>query len=208
MNEGIHESPTAVGAAVVACVIVLSSCGTDERAAPTAPTSAGTAAGDAKTRPMINFGDSLDSAFTQAANDGRRVMVFFTMDANPYGHRMEQETLTSAEVVRVASQFVCVRLEIDKRGQLVDKYRVWSVPQTMVLTADGAAVDACAGYKPASEFCSWLESALSQDAVTWAEFDARMKQYRPSPTLWRDGAGPPQPRDASDGPADEGSESR
>jgi thiol-disulfide isomerase/thioredoxin len=139
----------------------------------------------------IAFVESLEDAFREAGK--RRVLVYFTGDHCGWCRRMEKETHNDPEVIELASKFVCVKVNTGDSPLLAEKYAVYSIPRTVILTADGQPVDACCGYEPPEEHRAWLETALSKAPASWPEvFEALTKSG--AATAQPTGQPPPEPR--------------
>src|SRR5579864_5755718 len=69
----------------------------------------------------IVFCESLDDALTQAAQENRRILVYFTGEHCGWCRRMEKETHTDPQVIEMASKFVCVKIDIGQQTDLVEK---------------------------------------------------------------------------------------
>jgi thiol:disulfide interchange protein len=66
----------------------------------------------------IRFSRSWDDARVEARRSGRRLMAYFTSDWCRWCRALEKRTFTDAEVVALASQFVCVEINtsLDSHG--------------------------------------------------------------------------------------------
>lgn len=118
---------------------------------------------------VLAFGDSLDQAFRRADQEGWRVLVYFQgADCAPC-RRMEAETHRDPGVIEVAKQFVCVKLDASDEPELREKYAIYSIPRTIVMTSDGKPVDTAVGFVPPEEHRLWLAAALGRPPTTWRE---------------------------------------
>jgi len=87
-----------------------------------------------KTATPIQFSRSWDEATAQASRTGRRLLAYFTGDYCGWCRAMEKRSFTDAEVVELSKKFVCVEINIsgDQTSRLADKYRVDSIPRTIM----------------------------------------------------------------------------
>ncbi|MGE5193376.1 MAG: thioredoxin family protein [Deltaproteobacteria bacterium] len=158
---------------VLWCLIGLSACQQREVPGPPVPAtsapSAVSATSDDAEEKAISFTESLEDAFQQAGEKDRRVLVYFTGDHCGWCRRMEKETHADPQVVELASKFVCAKVNIGERPDLAEKYGVYGIPRTMIMTADGQPIDGRRGYEPPEEHRTWLEGALSKAPTTWPD---------------------------------------
>ncbi len=108
----------------------------------------------------IRFLDSLEKARSEAGAGKRRILVYFTGPGCAWCRVLEARTFTDAEVVDLSRKYVCVELHTDRDGALADQLHIDSIPRSIVLLPDGSTVDERVGYLPATEYASWLASAL------------------------------------------------
>lgn len=108
----------------------------------------------------IRFLDSLEKARSEASAGKRRILVYFTGPGCAWCRVLEARTFTDAEVVDLSRKYVCVELHTDRDGALADQLHIDSIPRSIVLLPDGSTVDERVGYIPATDYASWLASAL------------------------------------------------
>ncbi len=106
----------------------------------------------------IRFSDSLGEAFSEARHSNRRVLVYFTGPSCLWCRVMENKTHSDPAVIELASRFVCVKVDITQSPGIQEDYGVFSVPRTIVLTADNERVSECNGYEPADQHTGRLHS--------------------------------------------------
>jgi thioredoxin-related protein len=162
------------GAAALLCLFMLSSC--QQQQSPSTPSVESPPEKPSAQAKSIPFGDSLEEAFSRARHDGRRVLVYFTGEHCGWCRRMEKETHSDPRVIDLASQCVCVKVNVSQRRDLEERYAVYGIPRTLVMTADGRPVDAFPGYGPPAEHLPWLKKALRKSPTTWPELYASLRQ--------------------------------
>jgi thioredoxin-like negative regulator of GroEL len=124
----------------------------------------------------VAFGNSFEDAFTRAGREGRRVLVYFTGAHCGWCRLMEQRTHADPQVVDAASKFVAVTAKMEERPDLFERYRVYGIPRTIVMTADGSPVDEFVGYHAPGDHWPWLKAALSKEVTTWPKLYARLER--------------------------------
>ena len=107
-----------------------------------------------KSETPIQFSRSWDDATAQARRTGRRLLAYFTGDNCGWCRAMEKRSFTDAEVVELSKNFVCVEINISeaRNSRLADKYRIDSIPRTMIFTPDEKIIERRTGYIPAAEY--------------------------------------------------------
>jgi hypothetical protein len=117
----------------------------------------------------IRFLDSLEKAKGEALADKKRILVYFTGPGCAWCRVLEARTFKDAEVVELSRKYVCVELHTDRDGALADHLHIDSIPRSIVLLPDGSTVDERVGYLPATEYASWLASALVKTPMRGSE---------------------------------------
>ena len=116
----------------------------------------------------------------QAKRTGHRLLAYFTSDNCGWCRVLEKRSFTDAEVVELSKQFVCVEVNISEEQEfrLADKYRIDSIPRTIIFTPDGNVIERSIGYIPAAEYAAWLKGV--GNTVT-ATVETRVRDDRSSP---------------------------
>jgi len=81
--------------------------------------------------PIIGFGQSqeiiweenLDSAFNLASLSNKIIMIEFMAEWCPPCKRMEKETFTSERVIKRSSEFIFVKIDVDKHQDIAKEYK-------------------------------------------------------------------------------------
>ena len=100
-------------------------------------------------------GTSLQHALEASRVDGKPVVAIFSSPQCNACRQLEEHTLRSEAVRRVASRFRWVWLDIARHPSLVREYGVSSTPTTVVLTPDGKSETKIVG-DPGPELAAWL----------------------------------------------------
>ena len=96
-------------------------------------------------RPIV-FGHSISLALEEAKQSNRRVLVYFTGPSCLWCRVMEEKTHSDSIVRDLASRFVCVKVNTIEFPGVQEDYGVFTIPRTMVLTADYEKVSDCVGF--------------------------------------------------------------
>ena len=81
--------------------------------------------------PIIGFGQSqeiiweenLDSAFNLASLSNKIIMIEFMAEWCPPCKRMEKETFTNERVIKRSSEFIFVKIDVDKHQDIAKEYK-------------------------------------------------------------------------------------
>ncbi len=127
------------------------------------------------TRPapvLEGWGTDYSSALTEAAADGKKVLVGFYMQRCPPCAAMDRRVLSKPAVKSALAGFVPIRVDVDRQSGLAERFGVLAAPTYAVVDADGRVLARCEGYLPVEKFLKFLEH---------------------SPTLPADGTAPREP---------------
>jgi hypothetical protein len=132
-----------------------------------------------KSESKIQFSKSWDEAGAQAKRTGRRLLAYFTGDNCGWCRALEKRSFTDGEVVELSRQFVCVEVKVseERNSRLRDKYRIDSIPRTIIFTPDGEVIERRTGYLAAAEYAAWLAGV--GNTATAAELTARQPTAPP-----------------------------
>lgn len=97
------------------------------------------------------------SAEQSARAENRPLLVGFFMKNCPPCLAMDREVLHQEQVVKVMSEFVLVKVDLNRQAELAERFDVHAAPTFMVLSPDGSVRGGFAGYRPADAFVAWLE---------------------------------------------------
>jgi thiol:disulfide interchange protein len=125
-----------------ALVVVAVGCGTSPGGKkPPSPAAAEAA------RP-ISWGADYEQAVKQARAVGRPLMVDVSTSWCSACKRLDADVFSRADVAEVSKAFVCVRVDGDKRADLVRKFRVSGYPTVVFLDQDGRELGRARGAVP------------------------------------------------------------
>jgi thioredoxin-related protein len=128
----------------------------------------------------VQFSKSWENATTEAQRTGRRLLAYFTGAECGWCRAMEKRSFTDAEVVELSKNFVCVEINISevRHSRLADRFRIDSIPRTIILTPDEKIIERRTGYIPAVEYAAWLKG-VGNSAMAIA--DTRPNPITPPP---------------------------
>jgi thiol:disulfide interchange protein len=110
----------------------------------------------------------VDKGLAQAKKDGKPVMIDFMAEWCPPCRAMEDSTFGDSAVVKKASAFVPVRIDIDKQrevaakyGALARKYGGIGIPNILFLSPGGGKIKHIVGYYGPNRLVAAMDSALA-----------------------------------------------
>lgn len=110
---------------------------------------------------------NLEEGFVRARAQGKPLMVDFMATWCLPCKAMEDSTFRHPEVIRKAAQFVAVRIDVDKQGEVANKYNANArkyngvgIPNVLFLTAEGEKLLHPIGYRSPAAFLAAMDSAL------------------------------------------------
>lgn len=114
----------------------------------------------------IAFMDSLDAAFSRAREEERRVLIYFTGDSCGWCRVLEKEVHSKPEMITLASEFVCVKVNTANRPDLAEQFGAYSLPRTLILNAEQQPISLDIGYSSLKEHLAWLKGTRDEQPTT------------------------------------------
>lgn len=99
------------------------------------------------------------SGIERAKEEDRPMLVHFTAAWCGYCRKMDRETWTHPTVIREASTWIPVRVDIDSRQDLAGRYGIRGTPSQLVVAPSGRVLARAGGYQTPRELLDWLEEA-------------------------------------------------
>jgi thiol:disulfide interchange protein len=116
----------------------------------------------------IKWVSQLDRGLAEAKKEGKPVMIDFMAVWCPPCKAMEDSTFNDPAVVKKASAFVPVRIDIDKQrsvaakyGALARKYGGIGIPNILFMTFDEKKLKHIVGYYGPAQLVAAMDSALA-----------------------------------------------
>jgi uncharacterized protein YyaL (SSP411 family) len=130
--------------------------------------------------------------FARAKRDGRLILVHGAAEWCHWCHVMEETTYRDPRVgAIIRDRFVAIRVDIDARPDIEERYGEWGWPATIVLSPDAEEIGKYRGYVPTKRMLANLTGALeARDTGTSDDGDALLPRQAgaPSEALWWVGA--------------------
>jgi thioredoxin-like negative regulator of GroEL len=101
-----------------------------------------------------------EAGMRAARQQGRPVMVYFKSASCVLCKKLDREVYADPEVIALSQEFVCVKVDGDRRRDLVRRHRVRGYPTILFLDPQGRRLNRVVGYKPRRPFLSDMHKAL------------------------------------------------
>ena len=102
-----------------------------------------------------------DSVFSQAAQQGRFVLLDLGTGWCHWCHVMEEVTYSDPAVVElIRKRYLAVRVDADARPDLANRYEDYGWPATIVFNPDGSEIVKRQGYIPPKPMASMLQAII------------------------------------------------
>ncbi len=95
-----------------------------------------------------------------ARRERKPVLVLFETAWCQWCKRLDKTVLADPEVIRFSSEFICVRVDAERRRDLAKKHRATGFPTTVFVDHAGRELRRIRGYKPAQQYLEEMKRAL------------------------------------------------
>jgi len=116
----------------------------------------------------ISWSVEINKALAQAKELDKPLMIDFMATWCPPCNKMEDSTFTNLDVIKKSSNFVTVRIDVDKQGDMANayksnagKYGGIGIPNILFLDSEGEELLHPVGYQGPEEFIALMDSALT-----------------------------------------------
>lgn len=107
----------------------------------------------------IGWVENFQGALEQAKKENKPVLVdFYATWCGPC-KMMDKQTYTDSAVAAEMSNWVSVKIDVDKHEALARQYKIESIPTTVLLGSDGKTISSTSGFLGPKEFVSLLSKA-------------------------------------------------
>lgn len=119
-------------------------------------------AGGAQVQPGIRWEHRFDDAVKKAKAARKPIMIDFWADWCHWCHRLDQTTYVDPVVVKLATEFVALKLDTDSRGknqEIALRYNVSTLPTIAFITPGGRQILRLNGFQGPGQFPRTMEAA-------------------------------------------------
>lgn len=110
--------------------------------------------------PAIRWEKSYAQAVARSRKTRKPLLIEFYADWCGPCKKMAQTTLKNREVLKVASRYVAVKVDLDKARNLAKRFKVTSIPHAIIMWPNGKVVREAVGYQEAPDFRLFLLQGL------------------------------------------------
>jgi uncharacterized protein YyaL (SSP411 family) len=156
--------------AVLALAVLTAACGGAPVASPksaTPPPSRGAAAA-----PVVAWNDLSPATFARAKAERKFIVLDGAAEWCHWCHVMDAETYHDPAVVSLlAERFIAVKVDVDARPDVEERYAAWGWPATVVFSPDGDELGKYRGYLAPAEMLEFLRTVASGGAKSPGDDD-------------------------------------
>ena len=128
--------------------------------------------------PIIGFGQSqeiiweenLDSAFNLASLSNKIIMIEFMAEWCPPCKRMEKEPFTNERVIKRSSEFIFVKIDVDKHQDIAKEYKRNAkkyggigIPNIIFIDNDKNVIHQTVGFLNADQLITVMNTVLKNN---------------------------------------------
>lgn len=128
--------------------------------------------------PIIGFGQSqeiiweenLDSAFNLASLSNKIILMEFMAEWCPPCKRMEKETFTNERVIKRSSEFIFVKIDVDKHQDIAKEYKRNAkkyggigIPNIIFIDNDKNVIHQTVGFLNADQLITVMNTVLKNN---------------------------------------------
>jgi thioredoxin-related protein len=115
-------------------------------------------------RGRLQFVQGFPRGYAEASRQSKPMMLFFTAPWCEYCRQMVAEAFAHPQVVSLADQFVCVRVDADVEPDVCRQFAVSGYPTIQFLSPRGVALNRLVGKQPAHQLMMAMQAALQHVA--------------------------------------------
>lgn len=113
-----------------------------------------------KTGGDVVWAKNYSQGMAQAQREGKPILLSLHAPGCSWCKKMDKETFQDKRVVEFARQFVCIGLDYSTDGKIIDTYRAFEYPLTIILKPNGKEIARWTGYIPPDRFLAALKEVV------------------------------------------------
>lgn len=114
----------------------------------------------------IKWYEDFDEGLAEAKRTGKPMMIDFYTEWEGWGGyyviKIDKFVYTDSEVIKLAKEFVCVKVDADEDEETNDNYGVRAYPTVIFTNSQGKEISKIRGYKKAPVFIQSMKEALAK----------------------------------------------
>jgi len=100
----------------------------------------------------------------QALQEGKPMLVLFTVPGCAYCQQMVREASADEQVVQLSKRFVCILVDADQEPETCRQFRVRAYPTVQFISPRGVPLNRLLGRTPPSQLAIQMRAALEATA--------------------------------------------
>ena len=109
-------------------------------------------------------------SFARAKQEGKLILLDGAAEWCHWCHVMDATTYRDPEVGRILKErFITIRIDVDARPDLAERYGEWGWPATIIMNADAVELGKLRGYLPKDELLAVIESVIKGERLLKGE---------------------------------------
>ena len=102
--------------------------------------------------------------YEEARNQGKPMLVLFTVSGCGYCEQMIREASADEQVVRLSARFVCILVDADQEPEICREFRVRGYPTIQFISPRGVPLNRLMGRTPSDQLAVQMQAALQATA--------------------------------------------
>jgi len=107
------------------------------------------------------FRTDFAAALDEAVRDQKPLLIYFTADWCTYCRQLRRDVFDRSEFRNAAKNFVCVRVDADRRPELAAEYRVRAFPTMVLAGPGGTAIERIVGLTTPTALLTQMRAAAT-----------------------------------------------
>lgn len=109
----------------------------------------------------VSWLNDITTGINRGASSGKPVMIDFYADWCHWCRKLDSETYSDAKVKELLTNFICVKINGDKKPDLVSRYAVKGYPTVVFLDTEGDEISRVSGYLGPDEMAEKMSVVLA-----------------------------------------------